>query len=455
MFRTLKRIIDWCGDFKRDLYIGFVFSFFSHWFAAMPVMVAAYVINLLVDKEKTGAPFDERLIWKSLLILIGLVLLRFLFDYLRARFQETISYELVARDRLAVGDALKRVSLGYFQQKDTGSILSSITTGLSTLENMGIRMTDSFIGGYLNFAVVLICLLAVKPVIALIAVLAAALSFIFLLAVSHYSRKNAPLEVKSNKDLTGAVLEYVRGLAVVKSFGQSGASFSSVEKAVEQSKDVHLKIEWGFIPSNCLHLFALRCGSVALSLAAAIFCLNGDMDFSYCLMFIFFSFGIFSSVEPLSDSAHILSVISDAFDQLDALKEDHMIDRDGRDIKIEHFDISFENVDFGYDQRKVLDNISFDIKEKTSTAIVGPSGSGKTTICSLIARFYDPDKGKITLGGTDLRDMTCDSLLKNISMVFQNVYLFNDTIRNNIMFGNPDADEKMMIAAAIFSALES
>ena len=448
MFRTLKRIIDWCGNFKKNLYIGFVFSFFSHWFAAMPVMVAAYTINMLVEKEKNGTDFDKKWIWISLVVLIALVLLRFLFDYIKARFHETISYELVARDRIAVGDALKRVSLGYFQQKNTGSILSSITTGLNTLENMGIRMTDTFIGGYLNFVVILLCLLFVKPAIALIAIAAAALSFVFLLMISHYSTKNAPVETESNKDLTGAALEYARGLSVVKSFGQGGASMSAMDKAITDSKNIHLKVEWGFIPSNCLHLFALKCGTVCIALASCLFCMAGKLDFSYMLMFIFFSFGIFASLEPISDSAHILGVISDAFDQLDALKEDNMIDKNGKDIPLDHFDISFKNVEFGYDTRKILKNVSFDIPEKTSTAIVGPSGSGKTTICSLLARFYDVNSGSITVGGNDIRSMTCDSLLKNISMVFQNVYLFNDTIRNNIKFGNPNATEEDMISAA-------
>ena len=167
------------------------------------------------------------------------------------------------------------------------------------------------------------------------------------------------------------------------------------------------------------------------------------------LSFIFFSFIIFISLEPISDSSHILGVIDDAFDQLDMLKKtDNMIDRDGKDITPDHFDIEFSHVDFGYDTRKVLNDVSFYIPEKTSTAIVGPSGSGKTTICSLLARFYDTDKGTIKVGGHDIKEMTCDSLLKNISMVFQNVYLFNDTVRANILFGNPDASEKDMINAA-------
>ena len=448
MFKTVKRIIDWCGEFKGRLYLGFVMTFFSHIFTAMPLALAAYTIGKLIEAQQNGTAFDTSWIWKSILIQVVLVFFRFLFDYFRARLQEPISYQLTARDRLAVGDALKRVSLGYFQQVSTGNILSSITTGLSTLENMGIRMIDNFVGGYLNFLVIFVCLAVCSPLTALIALAAAALSLCFMLIISHYSRINAPIEAQANKDMTGAVIEYARGLSVVKSFGKAGASMDSVTQAINDSKNIHLKIEWGYIPGNALHLLALKCGSVGLALAASLMCLAGRMDLSMMLIFVFFSFSIFASLEPISDSAHTLGVIDDAMDQLDALKGENFIDADGKDIRLDRYDITFSHVNFGYDSRTVLKDVSFQIPEKTSTAIVGPSGSGKTTICSLIARFYDPQAGSITVGGHDLREFTCDSLLTNISMVFQNVYLFNDTIRANICFGKPDATEAEMIAAA-------
>lgn len=448
MFRTIKRIIDWCGEFKGKLYLGFVMTFFSHIFTALPLGLAAYTVGSLIESQKNGTEFDPAWIWKSIIIQIILVFFRFLFDYFRASLQEPISYKLTARDRLAVGDALKRVSLGYFSQISTGSILNSITSGLSTLENMGIRMIDNFVGGYLNFAVIFIALAVCSPITALISLIAALLSLCFMLIVSRFSRINAPVEAQANRDLTGAIIEYARGLSVVKSFGKSGAAMDSVTKAAHDSKKIHLKIEWGYLPANAGHLLALKCGSVGLALTAALQCLNGSMDFSMMLMFVFFSFSIFVGLEPISDSAHTLGVIDDAMDRLDALRAHNFIDANGKDIKLSHYDIEFKNVDFGYDSRTVLKNISFRIPEKTSTAIVGPSGSGKTTICSLIARFYDPQSGTITVGGHDLKEFTCDSLLTNISMVFQNVYLFNDTVRSNILFGKPDATEEEMIEAA-------
>lgn len=453
MFKTLKRIIDWCGEFKGKLYIGFVFSFFSHLFAAMPVMVAAYTVGLLLTSAQKGIAFDKKWAGISLGIIALLVILRFFFDYMRSRFQESISYELVAKDRLAIGDALKRVSLGYFQKNSTGDILNSITTGLNTLENMGIRMIDNFVGGYLNFLVIFLSLLVFSPPTALIALAGAAVSFLFLLLVSKHSVGNAPKEAEAGRKLSGAVLEYARGLSTVKSFGQGGASQQSMKEAARENRDMRLAIEYGFTPANCGHLLALKTASVFLAAAACLLCLAGNMEMPVMLMFVFFSFGIFGSLEPVSDSAHVLGIIGTAMDQIGALKEGNYIDRDGRDIALERYDIEFCHVDFGYEERDavgrtVLKDVSFTIPERTSTAIVGPSGSGKTTICNLIARFYDVQAGSIRVGGHDVREFTCDSLLKNMSMVFQNVYLFHDTIRNNIRFGRPDATEEEIMAAA-------
>ena len=468
MFKTLKRIIGWCGEFKGELYAGFVFSFFSHLFAAMPVMVAAYTVGLLLTSAREGTAFDKKWAGISFGVIALLVILRFFFDYMRSRFQEAISYELVAKDRLVIGDALKRVSLGYFQKNSTGDILNSITTGLNTLENMGIRMIDNFVGGYLNFLVIFLSLLVFSPLTALIALAGAAVSLLFLLLVSKHSLRNAPREAEAGRKLSGAVLEYARGLPTVKSFGQGGASMQSMKEAARENRDIRLRIEYGFTPANCGHLLALKTASVFLAAAACLLCLSGRMEMPVMLMFVFFSFGIFGSLEPVSDSAHVLGIINTAMDQIDALKEGNYIDRDGKDIVLSDFGIEFCHVDFGYEVncrsaareddlgceegntavRTVLKDVSFTIPEKTSTAIVGPSGSGKTTICNLIARFYDVQAGSIRVGGHDVREFTCDSLLKNISMVFQNVYLFHDTIRNNIRFGRPDATEEEVIEAA-------
>ena len=449
MFSTVKRIIAWCGDFKGDLFLGFVFSFFSSWMVAAPIAFAGFTIAEIVEIKKAGENIPSNLWLKCLGVIVGLTIGRFLFDYLKARYHEKIGYLLIARDRIKIGEALKRVSLGYFQTNDSGAILNAITTGLHTLENMGIRMVDNFVGGYLNFICILIFLGVMCPKAALIAVLGVVVSFIFLSMISYHSSKNTKVLNAENERLTQAALEYTRGLPVVKSFGMEGASIASFRDAVASAKRIALKIECGFIPYNCLHLFALKAASAWMVMSVMYAGIAGDMELKFVIVVAFLSMSIFGSVEPIADSAHVLAVINNALDKLNEISEGSLLDEKGTDIKPERFDIVFENVDFSYDKkRKILKDVSFRLPEGSTTAIVGPSGSGKTTICNLIARFYDTSSGSISIGGHKLTEFTCDSLLSNISMVFQNVYLFNDTIRANICFGRDNVTEEEMIEAA-------
>ena len=439
MFRTIRRIIHWCGDFRKRLYVSFFFSFLSGLSAAAPILYAGYIIGNVVQWQVEGLGIPSGLWFQSLSVIFATILLRFLLDYIKARFQETISYELVARDRLAIGTALKRVSLGYFQEKDTGTILNSITTGLYTLENMGMRMIDTFVGGYLSFFCIFILLFVIHPFGASICLIGVLLSFLCLSLISMYSKRNTLVQNEVNEKLTRAAVEYTRGLPVVKSFGMEGASFSAFRKACVEARKIALKIEWGFIPFNCLHLFALKLSGIVMIISVMAAGLSGNLSLPMVLVFSLLSLTVFHSLEPIADSAHILSIINNAMDQIEALSPDNYIDEDGKDISPSGYDIHFEQVQFSYgkgdEKRNVMEGVSFTAQEGTTTAIVGPSGSGKTTLCRLLARFYDVSGGRITFGGHNLKEFTCDSLLSNISMVFQNVYLFHDTVRANICFG--------------------
>ncbi len=204
----------------------------------------------------------------------------------------------------------------------------------------------------------------------------------------------------------------------------------------------------GFVPNNCLHLLALKIASVVLILISGIFTIQGNLTISIFLLIAMFAFMIFGAVENMNDSVHMLGLIDTSMDKLENIENAEFIDEAGRDFSIASYNIDFTDVFFGYGEIEVLHNLSFQIPQNTTTAIVGPSGSGKSTICNLITRFYDVNSGSVKIGGHDVREFTCDSLLKNISMVFQNVYLFRDTIKNNIKFGSPDATDEQIIAAA-------
>lgn len=448
MFKTMKRIIRWAGRYKKRLYLGSVCSFFSSLATAIPTMVAAYALDKAIQAYWTNTAIEPALIWQTLWIIVGSIALNFLLSYLRAVLQESIGTEVAAGQRIHLGDVLKRVPLGYFSQNSVGDILAGVTTELSVLELQGMKMVDAVINGYAKFIAIVLCLIFFSPVAAAISVIGVVLSALALHGISRHSEKTATTAHEAVENMSGAAIEYIRGLSIVKSFGQEGASTQSFRSANKALKDIRIGIEKGFTPFNCLHLFALKLASMGIVFICAWQAAQGQMSMAFFLMFVLFSFVMFGSVENINDAAHLLGVIDSAMDKLEALENAEYIDQDGTDIKPTSYDIEFKDVSFGYDDRMVLHDLNFTIPQNATTAIVGPSGGGKTTLCNLIARFYDVNSGTITLGGTDIRIFTCDSLLRNISMVFQNVYLFRDTIKNNIKFGSPDAADEQIIAAA-------
>lgn len=448
MFKTMKRIIRWAGRYKKRLYLGSVCSFFSSLATAIPTMVAAYALDKAIQAYWTNTAIEPALIWQTLWIIVGSIALNFLLSYLRAVLQESIGTEVAAGQRIHLGDVLKRVPLGYFSQNSVGDILAGVTTELSVLELQGMKMVDAVINGYAKFIAIVLCLIFFSPVAAAISVIGVVFSALALHGISRYSEKTATTAHEAVENMSGAAIEYIRGLSIVKSFGQEGASTQSFRSANKALKDIRIGIEKGFTPFNCLHLFALKLASMGIVFICAWQAAQGQMSMAFFLMFVLFSFVMFGSVENINDAAHLLGVIDSAMDKLEALENAEYIDQDGTDIKPTSYDIEFKDVSFGYDDRMVLHDLNFTIPQNATTAIVGPSGGGKTTLCNLIARFYDVNSGTITLGGTDIRAFTCDSLLRNISMVFQNVYLFRDTIKNNIKFGRPDAADEQIIAAA-------
>lgn len=448
MFKTMKRIIRWAGRYKKRLYLGSVCSFFSSLATAIPTMVAAYALDKAIQAYWTNTAIEPALIWQTLWIIVGSIALNFLLSYLRAVLQESIGTEVAAGQRIHLGDVLKRVPLGYFSQNSVGDILAGVTTELSVLELQGMKMVDAVINGYAKFIAIVLCLIFFSPVAAAISVIGVVFSALALHGISRHSEKTATTAHEAVENMSGAAIEYIRGLSIVKSFGQEGASTQSFRSANKALKDIRIGIEKGFTPFNCLHLFALKLASMGIVFICAWQAAQGLMSMAFFLMFVLFSFVMFGSVENINDAAHLLGVIDSAMDKLEALENAEYIDQDGTDIKPTSYDIEFKDVSFGYDDRMVLHDLNFTIPQNATTAIVGPSGGGKTTLCNLIARFYDVNSGTITLGGTDIRAFTCDSLLRNISMVFQNVYLFRDTIKNNIKFGSPDAADEQIIAAA-------
>ena len=412
------------------------------------MVLAAWALGQLIVDAWGEERLSPHLPWLCLGGIVVLILLRFFFTYWKNRLQESIGTERAAEQRMELGNVLKRVSLGYFAKNDLGDILAALTTELSTLELQSMKMVDAVVNGYIQVAVILLCVAFFCPPAALVALIGVLASAFALRGIGRQSARTAPVSHRAQEALSGAAIEYIHGLPVVKSFGQDGVSVQRFREACRANKAIRIKNEFGFVPWNCLHLFALRAASVGLVLTAGWQALAGVLPLQYFLMIALFSFTIFGSVEAINDAAHILSVTDSVLDRLEELEQTDFIDKGGKEVVPERFDVALSHVSFGYGGREVLHDVSFTAPQGTTTAIVGPSGSGKSTICNLVARFYDVNAGSVSVGGHDVREFTCESLLRNISMVFQTVYLFHDTVENNIKFGCPDATHEQVVAAA-------
>lgn len=439
MFKSVKKLIAWSGLFSKRLTIGYIFSFLAAIFTSLPIMLSAYAMNLVImdwNGEKVLEPSQILMVFIALIIL---VLLRAFFAYLRATFQDSIAYEQTADERIRIGEILKRVSLGFFSQKSTGEITTAVTTDLSYFEMFAMKMLDTVVTGYITAGVMVVGLMFFNPLAGMVSVVGILLSMLALKILFKKSTENAPTHQKAQDEMTSAVLEYVHGISLVKAFKCTGVASKGVSNAFKKHCEINIKIEKEYAVYNAMHLLVLKVASAGVVFVSAVMAFNNLISIPVLLMMLFYSFVIFSNVEGINAALHVFSILDEVMDKLIKIKKAKFLDEKSIDIKLSSYNIEFNNVSFFYDKRKVIDNVSFKIPEKTVTAIVGPSGGGKTTLTKLMARFYDVNEGVITVGGKNVKDFTCDSLLQNYSMVFQNVYLFKDTIENNICFGKPNA----------------
>ena len=444
MFRITFRILHWMAPYKGRMIAGFMLSFANSILIALPIFLAAQVFARIMSQET----ISNKDIFNVFLAMIFLVAGRFVMTYAKSRLHESIAYEMTADERLKIGEKLKGVKLGYFDDQTTNNLTTTVTTDLTFLENYTMKMIDIVINGYILISVLILSLLTISVQVALVALSGVILSLISIFLLERISKRNAPLYHQQQNQLIEKVIEMIRGIKVIKTFAKEDTSLKSFYAAVDNSKRVNTKVELQYTPFNLLHLLSLKVISVFIVVCAVMLYFNGHIDLSTLIMLSIFSFIIFESIEHINSAAHVLEMIAVTLEDLQQIKEAPTLDEGGHEIAVQQHRIEFDHVDFSFSNKKVINDVTLEVQPGTSLAIIGPSGSGKTTLCNLLMRFYDIDKGNIKVGGIDIREMTLPSLMSQISTVFQKVYLFNDTIYNNILFGKPDATKSDIIEAA-------
>ena len=442
MIKTLSKIYQFSGKMQGTMKKAILFSVLHSLFDMMSFGALAMVFSGLTDG------FTTSMIWMIFGITLASMLLKIYCSYISDFGKVQIGYFMCAEKRIHIGDRMKYMPMGYFNDHNLGNLTSVVTTTMGDIENNASMVLTNILGGYIHAAIITIVMLCIDWRIGL-TILCGILLFTWCIGrLQKKSETVSPQRQQAQETLVSNVLEYVQGMLIVKSFNLGQNSNSKMRQAILDSKDKNLKLERTFVPYNMLQQIILYGTSILVIVEGLYFYLNGTMALSICLLMTVASFMLFSQLQSAGNTSSLLRLLDVSIDKVNEIDNTPVMDEHGKPINPPNYNIVFDDVSFSYGEHKILDHVSLSIPEKTVTAIVGPSGAGKSTLCNLIARFWDVDDGKITIGGIDVRDYTLDSLLTNISEVFQKVYLFADTIENNIKFGNPAVSHNEVVKAA-------
>ncbi|MFA5658108.1 MAG: ABC transporter ATP-binding protein [Oscillospiraceae bacterium] len=441
MLTMIKRLLKLSGKYKTGILIGIIFNILKTFCMAFMI----FAIFIVADNLDSLTP---DIILKALLILIGSVLGRILFQWLMDISMSSKGFDMFRDYRLNVGEKLRKAPMGYFSEQHLGTIQTVMTSTVIELEQYSMLAIIDLTGGIFMTLVMTIMFLFYSPLFSLLTIIGVTAGMIVLNVIQKTAKMHTPKIQAAQENLTTQSLEYIRGISVLRSFLRDDGSEAAVYEAFERKRNADFEQERaGAGLFKAYPMVYKLTGCVFMFLAAALF-IAGSIPLSYCLLLIVCAFIVYAEMEQMSDGAFLARKITIELDRLEAVTNTPKIDTSSKELNPKNLDIELKNVSFSYDSRLIIDNVSLKVPEGTTCAIVGPSGSGKTTLCNLIARFWDVQEGQVLLGGQDIKNYTADSLLKYISMVFQNVYLFNDTIENNIKFGNPDASGEQIIEAA-------
>ena len=447
MIQLIKRLLDFSGKQRKNLIASFVFSLLDSIFEMLPILAILTVLSgLLFAAEGGGMPVSS--VWVSFVVMAVSIVGRILFNNLSCTRRTLSSFSMCSEKRLEIGEHMKHVPMGYFNENRLGEIVAAVTTTLGDIESNAVMVLEKVAGGFIHALVIGVWLLFYEWHIGLLMFAGLAVSMLVYGGIQKAGKRLSPRRQAAQANLVTGFLEYIQGMGVVKAFGLGEMSGKAVNKAIKESADANSILEGTFSLLIGVYQTIFKLAKSAILIVAPYLLLGGEITPVKCLLLLVSSFMIYSSVELVGSMASVARVIDASLDRMNTVMDTPVLDEHGTDIQLEHYDIKLDHVSFAYGQENVLQNVSLTISEKTTCAIVGPSGSGKTNLVSLVARFWDVQKGNIYVGGRDVKEFTCDSLLKNFSIVFQNVYLFEDTIENNIKFGRADATHEMVVEAA-------
>ena len=444
MIEILLKFIRFSGKENGDKFkLSIVLGVIEALAAAMKIPAIMYILIGLLNKEPM-----EKYIYGSLLIMVISILIGVFCKKYSTVLQTKGGYNASAFTRIKIAKHLRYLPMGYFNSNSIGEISSVTTNTMEILGDVAARVVMLTTQGILETSMIILMLLIFDLRIGLVALIGIVVFFIINSMMQRVSKKDSEKKIECDIELINQIMEYLQGISEVKSYNLFGKQSKKLNDANRACEKINTKMEMLFVPYHFLQNITTKITASIIVLLCAYFYINDTMELVYCIGMTISAFMLYSSLECAGTYSSLLHVVSICVDKAEAILKLDTMDIDGEEIEPLNHDIELNHVSFSYDKRKIIDDISLFIPEKTTTAIVGPSGGGKSTLCNLIARFWDVDEGSVTLGGINVKDYSMNALMSNFSFVFQNVYLFQDTIENNIKFGSQEASHEEVIEAA-------
>ena len=450
MLKILHRLIGITGKYKTRIRLSYITSFIKGIVMKAPLVLSFFMISLFMQGQ-----MDNRKCLYLGIAIVASVIIEAVFEHITNVLQSATGYMVFADMRMRLGDHLRKLPMGYFTEGNIGKISAVLATDMVFIEENCMGVLSELITFIISQGLMVLMMFMMDIRLGLLAALIVLAFVIIGNLMLKTTLKHSVIKQEGAESLTEEVLDFAEGIGIIKSFNMLGDRSKRLTDEFEKSCRESIDFEIKYSPwSRALHLTFGIGTALMLALAGLLFG-KGMMPDTYMVGMAIFLFDMFAAIKGYYSQMARLTVTSASLDRIEEvfkaeeLKDDGqkaLQDRDSLNTLVPA--IEYENVSFGYTEKDVLKDVSFKVNSGEMTALVGPSGGGKSTIASLLARFWDVGSGRILVNGEDIRNVSLGSLMDHISMVFQRVYLFQDTIYNNIAIGRPNATREEVENAA-------
>ena len=440
--RQQKKLWGFCSRRKGNLKTALLLALIRNTLGITQIFAVILVIRGIFGTVSTETAF-----WGSIGMAALCVVGNFLISYFEQLSTLKAGLYSVADQRISVAKQLRKMPLGYFRQAQAENITATLTGTLQGIEMASTMTMVGIVSGLFSSAAMCVFMLFYDWHLGITTLLAIACYLMVVGWQMKVSRKEAPARQKCQTRLMTAALTFLQGIRVIKSCGcQDGGE--DLQQAIRDSRDDNVGLTDKSMPSQFAAHLTIAVFESILLVQTVFFTLNGSYSLEKTIVMIMFSLFALASLNQAGSILSMIGMVESGLQELEQIRSAPTME-DSRDHGFpETQEVTLQNVNFFYGDRQILHDITARMEPHTLTALIGPSGSGKTTLCQLIARFHDAASGTITLGGVDIKKIPYETLMEKISIVFQNVYLFEDTVLNNIRFGRPDATMEEVYAAA-------